>query len=364
MVPPDPAYPVMFRRMANKIALVYLLVGGGWILFSDRILLSLAAGHDAITALQTVKGWLFILVTDLLLYVLLLRNLNRIEYEMALRGESENRAQGILMTVPVSIVELDLLTLKDELDLLRKQAADLAQFLSANAGAVDRLLASVIVKSFNKKTLELFGADSEMILLDSLHRLFPPESLEVFRDALLAIGTGKDRFEAEVPLISLRGEPRWGMVSMAIPPLRSRFAKIPLSITDITERKKAEENLQLFQLTLQQVEEGITITTAQLDYPGPEIIYANAAFAGMTGYSADEVLGQTPRILHGPKTDRAVLDNLRQALWQRQVFRGETVNYRKNGSEFLMEWYVVPLVNKQFQVTHFVGVHRDITPKK
>lgn len=364
MVPPDLAYPVIFRRMASKIALIYLIVGGGWILFSDRILLLFVTGYDALTALQTVKGWLFVIVTDMLLYVLLLRDLNKIEYEMVLRGESENRAQAILSTVPVSIVELDLLALKDELDTVRKQNSDLAQFLAANPDFVHRLLGSVAVKGFNRKTLDLFGAESDSILRDSLPRLFPQESLPVFRDALLAIGAGSDRFDAEVPLLCLRGEQRWGMISLAIPPLRSRFANIPLSITDITERKKMEENLLLYQLTLQQIEEGISITTARLDYPGPEIVYVNAAFTRITGYSAAEIIGQTPRILQGQKTDRAVLDRLRQALWQRQVFRGKTVNYRKDGSEFLMEWYVVPLVNRQFQVTHFVAVHRDITSKK
>lgn len=364
MVPSDVAYPAMFRRMANKIALIYLVVGGGWILFSDRILSWFVTGAATLTTLQTVKGWLFIVVTDLLLYVLLLRNLSKIEHEIVLRGESENRAQAILMTVPVAIVEVDLVALKEELDMLKKQGGDLEQYLAANPEVVDRLLRSVTVKSMNSKTLEFFGAESPSRLLDSLDRIFPSDSLFVFRDMLLAIFSRQECFQAEIQLTSLKGEPRCGIVSMAIPPLKSRFANIPLSITDITERKKIEENLLLFQLTLQQVEEGITITTAQLEYPGPEILYVNAAFTRMTGYTSEEVIGLTPRILQGPKTDRSILDQVRQALWQRQVFRGETVNYRKDGSEFLMEWYVVPLVNKQFQVTNFVAVQRDITPKK
>lgn len=364
MAPSDVAYPAMFRNMANKITIIYLLVGGSWILFSDRILSFLVASEEAITTLQTIKGWIFVIVTDLLLYVLLLRDLGNIEHEIVLRWESENRAQTILMTVPVSIIEVDLSALKHELDVLKKQEAELSQFFAANPAFLDRLLYSVTVKSLNGKTLELLGADSESQLLERLGTVFTPESADVFRDALLAVASNKARFEAEMPLATLKGEQRWVLLSMAIPCTQSGFADIPVSIVDITERKNIEENRLLFQLTLQHIEEGITITTAQLDPPGPEIVYVNAAFTRITGYSAEEAVGMTPRILHGPKTDRAVLERVRQALWQRQTFHGQTVNYRKDGAEFLMDWYVVPLVNRQFQVTHFVAVQRDITGKK
>ena len=49
--------------------------------------------------------------------------------------------------------------------------------------------------------------------------------------------------------------------------------------------------------------EGILITTAELDAPGPTIVYVNPAFERITGWSKSEAVGQTPRILQGPKTD-------------------------------------------------------------
>lgn len=84
----------------------------------------------------------------------------------------------------------------------------------------------------------------------------------------------------------------------------------------------------------------------------------------MTGYSAAEVWGKTPRLLQGPQTDRASLDLLRQQLAQGQPFQGKTVNYRKDGTPFDLEWQVVPLRDRQQRVTHFVALQQDITERQ
>ena len=132
---------------------------------------------------------------------------------------------------------------------------------------------------------------------------------------------------------------------------------------DITERKQAEESLRLFESAIEQANEAITITTPELDPPGPRIIFVNPAFTRMTGYSAEEVIGQTPRILQGPKTDRSVLDELRGKLARGEAFEGMALNYRKDGSEFYMEWRVDPIRNERGEVTHFVAVQRDVTER-
>jgi PAS domain S-box-containing protein len=110
--------------------------------------------------------------------------------------------------------------------------------------------------------------------------------------------------------------------------------------------------------------DSILITDAQLDRPGPHIIYVNPAFTRMTGYSLDDVYGQTPRLLQGPKTDRAVLDRLRQTLARGEVFEGEGVNYRKDGTEFHIDWQAVPLRNAAGIVTHFIAYQRDVSERK
>lgn len=73
-----------------------------------------------------------------------------------------------------------------------------------------------------------------------------------------------------------------------------------------------------------------------------KIIYANKAFKTLTGFTPDEVVGKTPRILQGAATDKAVLKRLGLVLKKGGRFQGRAINYKKDGTPFIMEWRVVP----------------------
>jgi PAS domain S-box-containing protein len=105
--------------------------------------------------------------------------------------------------------------------------------------------------------------------------------------------------------------------------------------------------------------DSIMITSAESEENGLPITYVNPAFTELTGYGAEEVIGKTPHILQGPKTDQAVLQELREKLDHGQEFYGKAVNYRKDGSEFIMEWKVVPVYNESNKITHFIAVQRE-----
>jgi len=83
----------------------------------------------------------------------------------------------------------------------------------------------------------------------------------------------------------------------------------------------------------------------------------------MTGYTAEDVRGKTPRILQGPKTNRDLLLRLRRDLQQSKTFHGETVNYRKDGSEYFVEWRITPLTDDAGNVIKWVAIQRDVTPR-
>jgi len=119
--------------------------------------------------------------------------------------------------------------------------------------------------------------------------------------------------------------------------------------------------LQLFKQALEQASEAVVITDADLEN-GPHIIFVNAAFEKMTGYTRDEVIGRTPRILQGPKTKRHILVKLKQALKAGENFEGESVNYRKNGSTYDVRWRINPVrTNGSKQPTYFIAFQRDVT---
>ncbi|SFM63607.1 PAS domain-containing protein [Methylobacterium pseudosasicola] len=120
----------------------------------------------------------------------------------------------------------------------------------------------------------------------------------------------------------------------------------------------------LLQAAVEASGEAILITSAELDEPGPRIEYANPAFTDMTGYELAEVLGRSPRFLQGPRTDRAVLDQLRASLQAGEPARGEAVNYRKDGSTYMVEWLITPVHCGDSQITHWVSAQRDVTDRR
>jgi PAS domain S-box-containing protein len=99
----------------------------------------------------------------------------------------------------------------------------------------------------------------------------------------------------------------------------------------------------------------IMLTSASDGYP---IRYVNPAFTKLTGYMPEEVLGKDPSLLQGPKTDRSLLTQLREKLDSGDTFHGKTVNYRKDGSEFTMEWKIFPIKNARQETTFFMAVQR------
>jgi len=74
-----------------------------------------------------------------------------------------------------------------------------------------------------------------------------------------------------------------------------------------------------------------------------KIVYANKAFKKLTGHDPAEVLGQTPRILQGAGTDPKVTERLREALKTGGKFEGKAINYKKDGTPFIMYWRVLPI---------------------
>jgi PAS domain S-box-containing protein len=128
--------------------------------------------------------------------------------------------------------------------------------------------------------------------------------------------------------------------------------------------QQLEEQLGLLESAVRNDYDSILITELNLEKPGPRIVYVNDGFTRMTGYLPEEVIGKTPRILQGPKTDRAILDRLKRRLIEGQAFFGHSINYRKDGSEFINQWDIHPLLNREGEVTHWVSYQRDVTEKK
>lgn len=122
--------------------------------------------------------------------------------------------------------------------------------------------------------------------------------------------------------------------------------------------------LPLFEQALAHLNDVVLITEAEpVDNPGPRIVFVNPAFERMTGFTAQEVLGQSPRLLQGPRTNRAELDRLRLALSRWESVQVSLTNYSKHGTPFDVEFDVVPIADARGWFTHWVSIQRDVTAR-
>jgi PAS domain S-box-containing protein len=114
---------------------------------------------------------------------------------------------------------------------------------------------------------------------------------------------------------------------------------------------------------LEAASESIIVTSSDLDQPGPTIIYVNPAFERMTGWMAAEIVGKSPRILQGEDTDHSVFSSMRETLARGDRWEGQAINYRKDGTQFVMEWSITPLRDTSGRITNYVAVQRDVTAR-
>lgn len=140
---------------------------------------------------------------------------------------------------------------------------------------------------------------------------------------------------------------------------------LPVTIKNAIKRKEDVEKLRLLESAVVNANDAIIIFEAEpAGMIGRRILYVNEAFSKMTGYTYEEAVKSTLRILRGPRTSLSALNEIRVALEQVKPVMVELINYRKDGTEFWVECNIVPFVDEKGSFVHWVSVQRDITERK
>ena len=150
--------------------------------------------------------------------------------------------------------------------------------------------------------------------------------------------------------------------SSVIAPLRQPDGRISHYVAveeDVTERRKIEDQLRKLYLAVEQSPESIVIS--DLD---ARIEYVNEAFVKHSGYSREEVIGQNPRLLQSGKTPRETHLAMWAALSRGQPWKGEFINRRKDGSEYVELVTMTPVHEPDGRITHYLAIKDDITEKQ
>ena len=122
--------------------------------------------------------------------------------------------------------------------------------------------------------------------------------------------------------------------------------------------------LQLLREVVEQSGNAVIISIAERDPRDSTIVYVNGAFTAITGYAAEDAAGRTMRMLDGPRTEDELFDRLHRHLAAGESVAGETINYRKDGSERWLEWRMAAIRNATGAVTHFATTLNDVSKRK
>jgi PAS domain S-box-containing protein len=137
------------------------------------------------------------------------------------------------------------------------------------------------------------------------------------------------------------------------------LGELPKRVSESVTRHRLEQMNRLLIQALESARDGILITDLQ-----GIILKVNQALENLTGYSRQELLGQTPRLLRSAEHPPKLFARMWQTILARRSWQGELTNRRKDGSLFRASLTISPIVDSQGRMTHFVGIQRDISEHK
>jgi len=194
------------------------------------------------------------------------------------------------------------------------------------------------------------------------YRILPPYDEEEVRCLLL----GNMRWRGEAELFCADGRRLIGEIAASrLRDDQGEVIGLFAVIRDITERKRVEDRLRLMEAVVVNANDAVLVTeAAPLGEPGPRICYVNQAFTRLTGYSAAETIGRSPRFLQGPATGEKELAMIRRALARNEPVRVELVNYTATGRPHWIELSIAPVFDERGEAAYFLSIQRDIDARK
>ncbi len=241
------------------------------------------------------------------------------------------------------------------LEAARDRYVDLYDFAPLGYLTLDRF---GLVGEANLTAARLLGIERAQLLGRRLSRHVAPADRERWHRHMAALVQGAAPGPIELALLG-PGALHW---HAQLDGLRVQAADagpaLRIALTDISARKRAESELRLA-ATAFETQEGIMITNA-----GGVIERVNKAFTAITGYSAAEAVGRTPRLLHSGHHDAAFHAAMWASLQRAGAWQGEVWNRRKNGGVF-PAWLTITAVRDEvFAVTRYVATMVDIAQRK
>ncbi len=167
-------------------------------------------------------------------------------------------------------------------------------------------------------------------------------------------------FNEVIRLRCKSGEYRWyRTMGQALWDESGRAYRMAGSIVDITEGRVAQEQVRKLSRATENSPASVVITAKD-----GTIEYVNPTFCEVTGYSAEEAIGNNPRVLKSGNLPTSFYKKLWETILSGQTWRGDFINKKKSGEEYWESASISPIKNDEGEITHFVAVKQDITARK
>ncbi len=363
LVPPVPTEPV--TRVEHKSLVQWHPVIAGTLLGWVKIHYSLELIDHAQTQMwrDTLIAGLFALSAGVALLVLLLRRRMSAIHVATQFAQKLYELKGSQMPVDDSAVEISALAdaLNDASARLFETAKDLRdqKFALDESSIVSITDVDGRITYVNDTFCQISGYPREDLLRLNQHFLAADFYPEAFFEELWAIIRQGKVWRGELKQCRKDGGFYW--VNATIVPFVDQNGKPYQYVavqTDITERKHVETQRDELSSALEQTADSVIIT----DRLGV-IKYVNRAFGETTGYSADEVIGKTPRLIKSGGLGREFYQRLWGTIVSGRVFRDVFINRKKNGELYYEETTITPLRDEHGEITEFISTGKNITER-
>jgi len=259
----------------------------------------------------------------------------------------------------VAAISTDITERKESERALRQSESRYRLLFERNLAGVFRHTLEGDILECNDSMARMFGYKSPQELIGSNIRRFWVDPGE--RDKMLALLAEYHSLGSyEICIRRKDGHRKWLLVSIhQTQPSAGEAPTLEGTAVDITHRKETERQMKLQATALQSAANGILITD-----PAGQIQWVNPAFTLLTGYEADEVVGKRPGILKSGVQDAAFYQNLWQTVRKGEVWKGELVNRRKDGTQYTEEMVITPVRDEAGVISHLIAIKQDITGRK